>query len=267
MEDIGSDCSAAALAMVLMLPERQRSSLSLLSTLPISRLCHKDEDEHDHQELFECINSGITLSCSPEAINSLLCSSFFEASIPCNLLGAHLSGASSILQPLRDDPKTLWRLMAKCSPNLYSLWVAAIWTGQSQKIIKTVLGGLPPINLLIAFWTGTIQSFIQITYRVETEHPDCIPRAHEFALAYLTRPDIVTLPFTAAPPFGETSINNIIVEVRSHLEHDHKLDGVKLYWQDDSAGVLSNARYLLEVPLTCLPSITKTQHDERTTLK
>ena len=65
-------------------------------------------------------------------------------------------------------------------------------------------------------------------YRVEAEHVDCIPRAHEFALSYLTLPDTVTLPFAAAPPFGETSIKNISVEVGSHLEHDHKFEEVKL---------------------------------------
>ena len=71
-----------------------------------------------------------------------------------------------------------------------------------------------------------------------------MPRAHEFALSYLTRPDIVTLPFIAAPPFGETSIKNISVEVGSHLEYDHKFEEVKLYWHDDLDGVLSKTRYL-----------------------
>ena len=157
--------------------------------------------------------------------------------------------------------------MTKCSSNLYSLWVIAIWTEQNQKIIKTILEELSPINLLIAFWTETIQFFIQITYRIETKHLDCISRAHEFALVYLTRSDIVTLLFTATSSFDKTSINNIIVKIKSHLEHDHKLDEVKLYWQNDSVKVLSNARYLLEILLTCLPFIIKTQHNERTTLK
>ena len=259
-KDISSDRSAAALAMVLMLPENKDSSISLFPTFSILSSSHQGDNELDHQILFECINSGITLSCIPQGISSLLCSSFFEASVPCNLLGSHLLGASKVLQPLKDDPETLCRLMNKRSPNLYPLWVAAIWTGQNQKIIRVAMGGLPPINLPIAFWTGTVQSFIQIKYRVEAEHIDCIPRAHEFALAYFTRPDIVTLPFTAAPPFGETSIENITLEVRSHLKHDHKLEGVKLYWHDDSVGVLSKVRYLSRHHLTCLPSIAKTQH-------
>ena len=262
IEGISPDCSAIAFAMVLMLPECRKS----LSILPMSSSlspCHNFDDELGHQILFECIDSGITLSCSPQAISSLLCSSFFEANVPCNLLGAYLLGASNVLQPLKDDPETLRRLMAERSPTLYPLWTAAIYSGQSQEIIKTVMGGVPPINLPIAFWTGTIQSFVQIRYRVEAEHIDCIPRAHEFALAYFTRPDIITLPFTAAPPFGETSIQNIFAEVRSHLEHDHKLEELKLYWHDDSVGIISKARYLLDNSLTVLPSIAKSQYDDQ----
>ena len=122
---------------------------------------------------------------------------------------------------------------------------------------------VPPINLPVAFWTGTAQSFVQIRYRVETEHIDCIPRAHEFALAYLTRPDIVTLPFTAAPSFEKTSIQNIFAKVKSHLEHDHKLEKLKLYWHDDSVEIMSKARYLLDNSLTFLPSIDKSQYDDQ----
>ena len=120
IEDISPNCSATAFAIVLMLP-KCRKSLSILSMSSSSTFCHKFDDELSHQILFECIDSGITLSCSPQAISSLLCSSFFEASVPCNLLGAHLLGTSNVLQSLKNDPKTLRKLMAKRSPTLYPL--------------------------------------------------------------------------------------------------------------------------------------------------
>ena len=245
-----------------MLSER-RKSLSILSMSSSSSPCHKFDDELSHQILFECIDNDITLNCSSQAINSLLCSSFFEGNVSCNLLGAHLLETSNILQSLKNDSKTLRKLMAKRSPTLYSFWIAVICSEQTQDIIKIVMKEVSFINLSVAFWIETVQFFVQIKYRVETEHIDCISRAHEFAFIYLTRPDIVTLSFTTASSFEKSSIQNIFAKIRSHLEHDHKLERLKLYWHDDSIGIMSKARYLLDNSLTFLLFIDKSQYDDQ----
>ena len=77
--------------------------------------------------------------------------------------------------------------------------------------------------LVSASWTGTIQSFVQAGHHSITDRPDSIPRAREYSIAYLirSRSDVV-LPFTPSPPFGETSMSNLSLETRTHLEHHHR---------------------------------------------
>ena len=112
-EGLAREC-IAALTIVLTLSECTDSLLRLpclTTSLNLnSAQSHKDDC---YDKLFNCLSSCITLSCSAEGIDSLLCSSFFEPTVPCNLIGAHLFGVTKAMEPLKNDPRILTPLMAK----------------------------------------------------------------------------------------------------------------------------------------------------------
>ena len=108
-EKIGPECVAAALAVVLMLPQNTAEiSLPPLSAVPKSNIfsnaklskCFGSYREEYYDEMFKCLNQCITMSCTLEGIESLLCSAVVESSIPRNLVGAHLSSIAEAVQPL-----------------------------------------------------------------------------------------------------------------------------------------------------------------------
>ena len=267
-EGIFREC-VAALAIVLTLPTRTEPPLKLPCLTTSLNICsaqsHKDNRYHN---LFGCLNSCITLSCSAEGIDSLLCSVFFEPTVPCNLLGAHLYGITKAIEPLKDDPRILAPLMAKISPKISPLWLATIWRGQASHVLQTVMEGLPPISLPVASWTGTIQSFVQAGYHSITDRPDSIPRAREYSIAYLIRANVV-LPFTPSPPFGETTTSNLSLEIRTHLEHHHRPVLHRTSWMLDTGEELPDKQGSkpMPQPIVRLPFIARTMYLEGLTLE
>lgn len=75
------------------------------------------------------------------------------------------------------------------NPKASSLWLAALWTGQASQILDSTLGGIPPISLPMASWTGVLQSFTQIDYHSISNRNGCIPRAREFSTIYFVHSD------------------------------------------------------------------------------
>ena len=138
-------------------------------------------------------------------------------------------GIMKAIEPLRSDPRILAPLMAKKGPKVSPLWLATIWNGQLSRVLESALGGLPPISLPAASWTDTVQSFLQARYLPITDRRDAIPRAREYSVAYLVRPDII-VPFTPSPPFGETAPSNLSLEVKKHLEHNYRPILYKTCW-------------------------------------
>lgn len=262
-EGLAREC-VAALAIVLTLPERTDTPLRLpclTTSLNLgSAQGHKD-DRYD--KLFGCLSSCITLSCSAEGIDSLLCSIFFEPTVPCNLIGAHLSGVTKAIEPLRNDPRILAPLMAKKYPKISPLWLATIWSGRASHVLQFVMGGLPPISLSVASWTGTVQSFVQAGYHSITDRPDSIPRAREYSVAYLIGSDVVT-PFTPSPPFGETMTLNLSLETSKHLEHHHRPISYRTSWILDTGEELPDQQGSKVMPESSvrLPLIAQTVYNE-----
>ena len=221
-----------------------------------------------YEKLFDRLSSCITLSCSAKGIDSLLCSIFFEPTVPCNLIGAHLSGVTKAMEPLKNDPRILAPLMAKKYPKISPLWLATIWSGRANHVLQFVMGGLPPISLPVASWTSTVQSFVQAGYHSISDRPDSIPRAREYSVAYLIRSDVVT-PFTPSPPFGETMTSNLSLETRTHLEHHHRPILYKTSWILDTGEKLPDQQGLKVMPQYSvrLPLIAQTMYDEGLMLK
>jgi hypothetical protein len=182
-----------------------------------------------HDEEFLQLDKCITLSCSWQGIESLLCSVFFNPSVPCNLVGAQMTGALEALSQLKDDRRTLARVMSNICPKLSLLWLAVIWTGEAEGVIKCVEGGTQPINLAAASWTGMTESFVQINYLSSSCPNGQVMRAEEYVLTYLTEPEVPP-PFTPSPPFGVTDETNLSIGVRTHLEHSHMPLTYDMYW-------------------------------------
>ncbi|OJJ46846.1 hypothetical protein ASPZODRAFT_151470 [Penicilliopsis zonata CBS 506.65] len=174
------------------------------------------------------LDKCIFLSSTQDALDSLLCSAFFNPSVPCNLLGANSLGIKRALYPSGIEFHKLLSAVTSQTPHLSLLWVSVICTGQAGSIIRLALDRLPPLCLAAAFWTKTIQSFLQVVYQ---EIPDgsSVSRAREFQTSYLCRAE-TSIPWTPSPPFGSTSIDNLSLEVREHIGHNHRPRSWRIDW-------------------------------------
>ncbi len=263
-EGVTKDCAAMALAVVLMFPEHRAGPIKL-SPLAATARIHGSPgvEEKYYKRLSRCVSRCITLSCCDEGIASLLCSGFFEPKIPCNLIGAHLLGIRKAIEPMKSDPKVFARLMVGQNPKASFLWLAAIWMSQASKFLDSALGGMPPISLPVASWTGALQSFIQVGYHSISNRNGFIPRAQEFSAIYLVRSDAV-IPFTPSPPFGEIAVLDISLDIRRHLLHDHKPIQSTTYWIFETEELHSAQKKpkRIDRPILQLPSIGRASSDD-----
>lgn len=185
-------------------------------------------------ELFQSIDKCIFLSSTQDALDSLLCSAFFDPSVPCNLLGAASLGARKAISTADGiDNQQLLNAITHIKPHLSILWAAALCNDQANSLLNMVLNDLPPICLVAAFVTNTIHSFLQVEYCLRDSEKPRIARATGFQTSYFCRPDI-SVPWSPAPPFGATPIQNLSLEVRAHITHQHKPLSWRIDWILDS---------------------------------
>ena len=255
-----------ALAVVLISPKYRAEPPP--SATPKGVHCYSGVDEKYYKRLSKCFSRCITLSCCDEGIASLLCSAFFEPKVPCNLIGAHLSGVRKAIEPARNDPKVFARLMTRQSTKISALWLAAIWTGHADKLLGSALGGMPPISIPVASWTGALQSFIQAGYCSISNRDGFVPRTQEFSAIYLVHPD-ARIPFTPSPPFGEIAISDISLEARRHLLHDHKMMESTTYWifEAEELHPAQEKSEIVERPILRLPPIARAPYDKSSKAK
>ncbi|KAE8350625.1 hypothetical protein BDV28DRAFT_162842 [Aspergillus coremiiformis] len=181
-------------------------------------------------EMFRSIDKCISLSSTQDALDSLLCSTFFDPCVPCNLIGAASLGVRKALSIAdKIDNRQLLSAVANKRPRLSLLWAAAVCNDQVTPYLNMALCSLPPVCLVAAFWTNTAQSFLQITYRVMDSNSSVIPRADEYQTSYFCRPEL-SVPWSPAPPFGTTPVKNLSLEVRVHLAHAHRPISWRVYW-------------------------------------
>lgn len=223
--------AGAALAVILTLAQRASCLPPSLSVpklpLPCCRdILEKDEIKHG---LFEGVDCYITLSCARDGIRSILCSDFFDPRIPCNLAGSYLCGASKALRSIKRDATQFIAGIRSLRSHTSPLWMAAIWSGSFESVLDSIHGGLWPVKLPVAAWTGTIQSYVQAPIHLPSMSGNRITRAEEYALTFHVRDD-ATLPLAPYAPFGETCIPNISLDIHPHLRHDHCFRTYMLYW-------------------------------------
>ncbi|KAF7155484.1 hypothetical protein CNMCM6106_004630 [Aspergillus hiratsukae] len=186
-------------------------------------------------ELFNSLDKCMSLSSTREALDSLLRSAFFDPSVPCNLLGAASLGIkNALLSPDGVGNQRLLHGIASKTPHLSFLWAAAVYTNQAESMLRECFKMLPPLCLPAAFWTNTLQSFLQVVYLLDTSTGSTISRAEEFQISHFCRP-APSVPWSPSPPFGSTIIQNLSLEVEEHLEHGHRPRSWRIYWVLHSA--------------------------------
>ena len=268
-ECITKESTAMALAVVLMSSNSRAGPIKLPPLAATEgATCYSGVDEKYYKRLSKCLSRCITLSCCDEGIASLLCSAFFEPKVPCNLIGAHLSGVRKAIEPARSDSKVFARLMARKNPKISALWLAAIWTGHAGKLLDSALGGMPPISLPVASWTGALQSFIQAGYYSISNRDGFVPPAEDFSVIYLVYPN-ATIPFTPSPPFGEIAISDISLEARMYLLHDHKMMESTTYWifEAEQLHPAQGKSEIVERPIFSLPPIVRASNENSSKAK
>ena len=239
-----------ALAIVMMLtspegiPLRLEPSGNSFEPRPTSRARDKRCGR-----LLNSIDKCMSLSCCLQGIESLLGSAFFDPRIPCNLLGAQRVALDNALRLPEDDFAKFAISIARRSPQVAILWLATVWGGRGRAVLDMVTSAMPSIDFLVAAWTGSIQSFTQVKYCPTFDRPGIITRAFEFSTSVFARPELNN-PRVASPPFGLSLISNTGLEVRQHLEHDHRPRRARLRLVSDSGELLPASEPWISMEIT-----------------
>jgi hypothetical protein len=184
----------------------------------------------------------MTLSCNVFGMRSLLCSTFFDINIECNLVSAWLEPAFSIIDPIikdEDFPK-LAILLAKRGRRLAPLWLGAIIVGMAKSVLRAVHTGMTALELHAAAWTSTPETFITAS----PEHVDgkTMLRADECRLLFIlgcegyTRP-----PLFPWKPFGKTQLTDTELSVQQHAHCNcHCLEYLSWHWDSSDGSTLED---------------------------
>lgn len=224
-EGLDEEC-VIGLATVLMLTSHNAPPPSLTRPVTISRSPVASKKNGISERLFKDLDKVLSVSSTFGALDSLLCSVFFDPSVPCNLVGAVSLGIKEALLPVENDYQEFLKAIAHRRPDLSFFWAALVCNDQVKPFLSMTFNDLPPLCLVVALWTNTIQSFLQVSYDPNgMDAETSVPRWYEFRTSYFCRPE-ASEPWTAAPPFGSTRSSNLSLEVRQHYSHKHR----PLWW-------------------------------------
>lgn len=185
----------------------------------------------------------MSLSCNRREIEALLCGSFFDPEVSCNLVSPWLEPIFEVLDPLvaRADYETLAIIMGKRQPKLAALWLGAIISGMHMTIFQHVRLGLLAIEPHASAWTATTHTFIGLRPRSPCVNKSVeISRSDECRLLYLAeREEHSRLPISPWKPFGTTLLRDTDIDVRRHATcARHYLRYVSWSWDlIDSTGL------------------------------
>jgi hypothetical protein len=168
----------------------------------------------------------MTLSCNTWGLQSLLCSTFFEPDVECNLVSPWLNPAFEIINPLigKQEYVTIVNILANRRPRLAPLWLGAVIMGVAKSTLVEIRIGLVAIDYHAVAWTDTIQSFITlttITMRAGAGKRDAIRREDEFRLLFIAGGDRFACgPLGVWKPFGETRKEDADLEYTANAVMD-----------------------------------------------
>ncbi|KAJ5809490.1 uncharacterized protein N7503_001708 [Penicillium pulvis] len=136
-----------------------RASYGKKSTSPIGSLPQM------WLNLFEDLPYYMTLSCDPELMMATFCGSFWEPGVPCNMVSPWLHPALKevLAGESAEDQEILALMCAIRRPSISALWLGAAIGGLGPWILRNVKGGHSPMHPNGFAWTGSLQSFMDIT--------------------------------------------------------------------------------------------------------
>lgn len=233
-----AQCSVA-LAGVLYIPFLRGKTISLPLPRPTSRSelrqrVHNSPVSIPHllTEHEKLLPEYMTLSSNIMGLRSLLCSTFFNPLVQCNLVSAWLNPAFAIINSIVPESE-LATFPTNRKPSIGILWLGAILTYQAKSVLRDTRMGMMALDLPASAWARTTQTFL--TCKMGPSMNESICRDDECRLSFIAaceghdRP-----PVCPWKPFGETILCDTDLMVRKHAECTHCLEYESWEW------VLSN---------------------------
>lgn len=221
-----------AFTSVLLLPSRNLPPPKMSPPMMIAR--HRTDPgvgSTPFHDIMRRIDSCLFLSATQDALDSLACGVFYDPSIPCNLVGSASLGVVQAFFSGEDlNQHSLLSAVSEEAPHMSLLWHSLVIHDQASPLLNLALKRIPPISIVAAFITDTLQSFLQVTYRSERAASSIISRAEEFQTSFYCRPN-ASVPWTPWPPFGKTTKDNLSLEVFAHCNHMHKPLSWQCFWR------------------------------------
>lgn len=242
------DQSSAALAAALYIPSLGGSTVPLPKLenpekpgrSPPTVSAHACSDSFSEHADF--LPYYMTLSCNTFGMRSLLCSTFFNADVECNLVSAWLGPCLQIVNPLikGEDFVKLATLLAYKQPHVAALWLGAIIIGMAKSVIRDIHIGLAALDLHAAAWTCTIESFI--TMNPGRAEEGSISREDECRLLFIVGSEGHTRPPRSPwKPFGKTHLKETELEIQNHANCNcHCLEYLSWHWEGSNGKTIED---------------------------
>ncbi|KAJ5562398.1 hypothetical protein N7535_003139 [Penicillium sp. DV-2018c] len=181
----------------------------------------------EHKEL---LPKYMTLSSNVWGLRSLLCSTFFNPDIECNLASAWLNPAFAIVDSISPIKNELAVFLANRSPLLGTLWLGAVLTGLAKTVLRDIRVGMTALDLPASAWTATTHTFM--TCEMGTNNGESLRRDDECRLLYITASEGCDrpLPVWTWKPFGTTKLCDAELAVRQHAQCSHCLEYESWEW-------------------------------------
>ena len=164
----------------------------------------------------------MTLSCNRHGMRALLCGSFFDPEVSCNLVSPWFQPILEVVDSLvrTGDYERLAIVMGKRQPKLAALWMGAIISGMANTIFQQVRIGSMTIELHASAWTATTHSFINLKPEGLCGNDGTeISRTNECRLLYLAEAEGHSrLPISPWKPFGTTLLCDTDIDIRRHAK-------------------------------------------------
>ncbi|KAG6096112.1 hypothetical protein E4U14_008045 [Claviceps sp. LM454 group G7] len=243
------DQSRAAFAAALLLPARRIVSRKLCWSCPA---WHNKPPEPSAEQYWppwgkerDQLDRLITMSCNINGIISLLCSSFVDPDLQCNVSGAWIQGAFAVIdQPEAQKPDVLRSMLSKRSPHLGFLWLGATLLDIQDLVIERARSVFYIIDLHSAAWTGTLMTFFQRPVASYPPNVERIQRVDEARLMFLSQTEFhcEPPPLVPFPPFGTIAVKDCVLEVQSHASCSGSHELLYAGWKWDGHGDVQDAQ-------------------------